>query len=81
MKLEQVWYNIQMKKYIKKVWPNYEDEEYISLLDALEKGRVFDIYPIDGGFRMTEGCDDCFGIDLTKQDLIDLSDELRKLAE
>jgi len=52
-----------------------------SILNVLEKGRVFTINKIpDGRFDFVEGCDENFGVVLTKEQMIILAAEILKLA-
>ncbi|HJS81336.1 MAG TPA: hypothetical protein VJ742_00710 [Nitrososphaera sp.] len=51
------------------------------LLKAIKNARIFSIEKMkDGTFWIQEECDGYFGGTLTKEKLIALSDELRKLA-
>jgi len=54
---------------------------YKTVLEAMDDKRVFDIEKLDSGnFEIIEGCDSCFGAELTKDQLLALSKELAQLA-
>lgn len=70
-----------MIKYKFSVWPTYDDEtEFNSLLDALASARVFSIDKHDDHFFIGDEVDNCFGLELTKNQLLSLSDEISELA-
>ena len=53
-----------------------------SLLDALSEARIFSITKTDqGDFVIMENCDDYFRAVLTKEQMIDLSDEIKEFAK
>ena len=54
--------------------------EYETILDALKENRIFEIERIDGGFEITEGCDQYFRVRLTPEQLKALGEELMALA-
>jgi hypothetical protein len=52
------------------------------ILDLVSKHRVFDISKDgEGEFELYERCDQHFGIGLSREQLLQLADELRALAE
>jgi hypothetical protein len=62
---------------------NMSDEpiEGESLLDALDCARVLNVSKSEeGGFIFEEACDGHFRVKLTRQQVLDLADELRALA-
>ena len=55
--------------------------EEMSILEKLDEGRIFDIELVEGGFEFGEGCDGCFSVVLTRDELLKLIDELKELSE
>lgn len=49
-------------------------------LERLEDERVFMVRIVEGGVRLTECCDQCFGVDLNALELYRLSQELSEIA-
>lgn len=53
-----------------------------SILDHLSNKNVFRIEKnSDGAFRVTENCDYWYGVDLTKEQMLQLAEEIKALAE
>jgi hypothetical protein len=51
------------------------------ILRRLEDERVFSVTPMDeGGFYIQEQCDTWFAVELTRDELLALADELKALA-
>jgi hypothetical protein len=50
------------------------------MLDQLDKGRIFSIERHGEIFRITEGCDNYFWIDVTKEELYELGQEIKNIA-
>ena len=58
-----------------------EEMEFDSLLDALERASVFNIEKIkDGTYMVGECCDNVFGLKLTREQILTLSDEIKNLV-
>lgn len=56
-------------------------KEYASVITAVADCCVFNIDKNDDGtFTVTEGCDGCYCVDLSKEQLIKLGEELIALA-
>ena len=53
-----------------------------SILERLEKERVFEIFKFCGEstFNIIEGCDRFYGVGLTKQEMIQLGNEIIDMA-
>ena len=51
-----------------------------TLLEALKNARVFEITKDGENFHVGEMCDECFSLELSQQELIDLGNELIALA-
>lgn len=52
-----------------------------SILESLKEARVFEINKIyNETFQLTEMCDEWFGATLSKEDVIELANELIRLA-
>ena len=54
--------------------------ETSTMLDAVKILRIFAIERQDDGFLLYENCDQNYGYKFTKQEIIDLADELKLLA-
>lgn len=52
-----------------------------SVLDALAEARVFNVSKHDGLYCFEESCDNWFFVDLTREQVLLLIDELRALVE
>ena len=57
-----------------------DGEEWNNILDALDDKRIFDIEVNGNTAIFTEGCDDCFSLELTKAQVLMLADELVVVA-
>ena len=54
----------------------------MSILDKLEKDRVFSVSPLkDGGVYIVECCDYYYSSELTKEELLQLAEEIKAMAE
>lgn len=52
-----------------------------SMLDLMDESMIFSIKPMDDGtFEVIEMCDEAFGQFLTREQLLQLADEIRDLA-
>jgi len=58
----------------------FDITDYDTILDYLSDNRIFSIDVVDGGVCITEGCDDCFSVELTKKQLVQLANELLIIA-
>ena len=66
-------------KYVIYVGGGYRSGE--TLLDALDKARVFSVTKQETGlFQIEESCDGYYSAFLTREQLLALADELRALA-
>jgi hypothetical protein len=55
---------------------------YSSILECLNYKRVFKIEKLpNGDFDFEECCDNCFGVALTKEEMLGLAEEIKALAE
>lgn len=63
-------------------WPDYDNEkEYESILDALCDGRIFSIKKTnDNTVWINDEVDECFSLELTKDQLLTLCDEISVIA-
>lgn len=53
----------------------------MKILELLEEEKIFDIYAIgDGKFNVVERCDNWLSVSLTKDQLLQLAEEIRELA-
>jgi hypothetical protein len=58
-----------------------QEREHSSILEALDIKRIFSVQKLnDGTFDFVEQCDQCFGLALTKDQLLGLIEELKELA-
>lgn len=69
----------------------------MKILEKLKEGRIFEIRPVydyseecnsiekykycENGVSFVEMCDECFGVDLTKRELVALANELLEIAQ
>jgi hypothetical protein len=51
------------------------------LISKMRDDRIFLIIPDEGNFEMVEGCDEYFGTIITKQELLQLAEEIKQFAE
>ena len=51
----------------------------MTILEKLEEAKVFRIRPKDGNFKVREECDGYFFMMLTKEELLQLADEITQL--
>jgi hypothetical protein len=58
----------------------YGPAEHASILEALYAERIFSIKKTETGFKLTECCDEFFSLDLTREQLLALADEIRDFA-
>jgi len=64
------------------IWPSRKGVEFESLLDALAQSRVFSIEKTpDGKYCFIDEVDSCFGIDLSRDEVLALADELIALTK
>lgn len=69
------------KKYIALDWTNTK-QETSTVLQVLENAHVFEIEKTEqGNFNFTELCDNYYQVELTREMLIDLANELLELAK
>ena len=60
----------------------FGDTEVKTMLDLVASARIFGVEKTaDGGFELSERCDDYFRVTITRDELIDLANELLALAE
>lgn len=67
---------------------NFKDAEHDSdfssgdcLLDAIREAGVFSVEKVEGGFDVTDACDNWYGCFLTADDMRALASELIALAD
>jgi hypothetical protein len=58
----------------------YGPSEHDSILGALAAERIFGIEKTEAGFKFTERCDEYFSLNLSREQLLALADEIRALA-
>ena len=70
-----------MNKYEFNVWPDNGDiTAFDSILDALKEARIFSIEKTGSVFVIGDEVDECFHLELTKDQLLSLADEISELA-
>lgn len=56
------------------------DETKETMLEIMEECRVFTVYKEGDEFEIVESCDQYFRVNLTKEQLLALADEIKALA-